>query len=53
MGVKPFVKGDYDKSPGGGDVENKANQSQIHAVEPNKEAGKREKSLASANRLTG
>jgi hypothetical protein len=29
IGVKPFMKGDYDKKPPGGDDENKANQSQF------------------------
>ncbi|MHC4440710.1 MAG: hypothetical protein ACYS3S_25455, partial [Planctomycetota bacterium] len=53
ISANSLKKGDYDKSPDGGDVENKAKQTQIDAVEPNKEAGKREKSLASANRLTG
>jgi hypothetical protein len=48
IGVTAFMKGDYNKSPDGGDVENKAKQTQIHAVEPNKEAEKNEKSVSAA-----
>ena len=43
MGAKSFVKGDYDNKPAGGAKENKANQSQLHARETTKGAGKKEK----------
>ncbi|MHC4204069.1 MAG: hypothetical protein ACYSTT_05420 [Planctomycetota bacterium] len=50
ISANSLQKGDYDKSPDGGDVENKAKQTQIHAVEPSKGAPKSEKPVTS---LTG
>ncbi|HUT45160.1 MAG TPA: hypothetical protein VMX36_02700, partial [Sedimentisphaerales bacterium] len=53
VGAKSFVKGDYDNKPARGAEENKAKQSQSPAPALTKGAGKREKSLAAANSLTG
>ena len=51
--AKPLMKEDYSNSPAGGDEENKPNQSQFLASESTEGAGKREKSFAAANSLTG
>jgi len=48
MGVTPFGKGDYDKTPVHVTEENKAKQSQSPALEPTEGAEKNEKSLAAA-----
>ena len=53
MGTTTFVKGCYENISAQGDEENKAKQSQFPALEQTKGAGKREKSLAAANSLTG
>ena len=53
MGVTSLMKGDYDNNPAGGDEENKADQSQFHTPAPAEGVGKREKSLAADNLLTG
>jgi len=53
LGARSYIKRDYGNKPAGGDDENKPKQSQIHAAEQTKGAGKSEKSLAAANSLTG
>jgi len=53
MGVTSFIRGAYGNKTNSGAEENKANQSQFHAPALTKGAGKREKSLAAANSLTG
>jgi len=53
MRVTSFLKGDYGNKPAIGAEENKAKQSQFHAPALTKGAGKREKSLAAADSLTG
>ena len=53
MGATSFMQGDYGNMSAGGAEENKANQSQSYAPEQSKGAGKRKKSLAAANSLTG
>jgi hypothetical protein len=49
MGATPFMKGDYDKAPDGGDDENKANQSRFSAHVSSQGNGKREKPPTAAN----
>ena len=46
--AKSFVQGDYGNMPACGDEENKANQSQSHATEQAKRAGKRKQTVAAA-----
>ena len=53
MGTTSFMQRDYENNPADGVEENKANQSQSHATEPTKGAGKRKKSVAAATSLTG
>jgi len=53
MGATSFVKGYYDNKPANGAEENKPNQSKFPASVLTEGAGKREKSLAAANSLTG
>jgi hypothetical protein len=53
IGVTPFVKGDYGNMSDCRVEENKANQSQLHARALSKRAGKRKKTLSTANALTG
>ena len=61
LGAKSYIKRDYGNIPAGGCDENKANQacpehvewSQFPAPEPTEGVGKREKTLAAANSLTG
>ncbi|HUT47677.1 MAG TPA: hypothetical protein VMX36_15450, partial [Sedimentisphaerales bacterium] len=53
IGAKSYVKGDYENKPACGVEENKANQSQFHTPTLTEGAGKRKKSLATANSLTG
>ena len=60
MGATPFMQGDYDNMPASREQENKANsnpnkakQSQLHETVLAKVAGKRKKSDAAANTLTG
>ena len=49
MGATSFMKGDYGNKAAIGIEENKANQSQLHARETTKGAGKREKSVAASS----
>jgi hypothetical protein len=51
--AKSCVLRAYENTPRRGQRENRAKQSQFHAPGPAKRAGKREKSLAPANPLTG
>ena len=53
IGAISCVKGDYGIIQACQVEENKANQSQFHAPAQTKGAGKREKSLAADNSLTG
>ena len=53
IGAKSFMQGDYNNNPACGVEENKPNQSQSNEPASTKVAGKRKKSLATANSLTG
>jgi len=53
LGTKSYIKRDYGNKPAGGCDENKAKRSQSQALESTKGVGKRKKSLAAANSLTG
>ncbi|MHC4556948.1 MAG: hypothetical protein ACYTFW_07065 [Planctomycetota bacterium] len=53
IGVSSYIEGYYENKPAWGVQKNKAKQSQFHTPELTKGVGKREKSLAAANLLTG